>query len=71
MSVLTVATNRVYRVDALPTFVPFPFHPVSIEIREQSVDIVCARGVPLPLASIVLQERLVLECVRFLGSRVS
>ena len=47
-------TYCVDRIDTLPALVPFSFHPVSVEISEQSVDIIGSRRVPIPLPGVVL-----------------
>jgi len=49
--------GRTYSVDGIDTFpalIPFSFHPVSVEIGEQSVDIIGSRRVPVPLPGVVL-----------------
>ena len=62
-------THSVYGIDALPALVAFPLNPVSIEVREQSIDVVGASGVPVPLLGVVFEESLVLQAVRRLGAR--
>ena len=47
-------THSVYGIDALSALIAFPLDPVSVKIREQSVDVVCAGGVPVPFLGVVL-----------------
>jgi len=48
-------THSINRIDALPTFITLPFHPMPIEICEKSVDIVGASGIPRPFTSVIPQ----------------
>ena len=49
-----VWTYCVDGIHTLPAFIPFSLHPVSVEISEQSVDIIGSRRVPIPLPGVVL-----------------
>ena len=42
-------------IDALASLILLPLHPMSIKIREQSIDIICAGSVAIPFLSIVTQ----------------
>jgi len=49
--------GRTYSVDGIDTFpahIPFSFHPVLVEIGEQSVDVIGSRRVPIPPPGVVL-----------------
>ena len=59
-------TYCVNGINSFSTFVPFALDPVTIEIGKQSVDVVRSCCVPIPLASIISQEGLVLESIRLL-----
>ena len=62
--------NSTYSVDginALSTFVSFAFDPVSVQIGEQSVDVVGTGCVTIPFLRIVSQESLILQPIRCLG----
>jgi len=59
-------TYRVNWIHAFSPFIPLAFDPMPIEICEKTVDIIGTGGVPLPLASVVAQERLVLQRLGFL-----
>ena len=59
-------THCINGIDSLSTFVPFAFNPVTIEIGEQSVNVIRSCRVPIPFACIISQEGLVLQSVRLL-----
>lgn len=64
-------TYRVDRINPFSALIALPFNPVSIEIREQPIDIVRAGRVTIPFCSIVAQECFILERVRLLGQIAS
>lgn len=48
----------VYRIDwihILAALVSLTLHPVAVKIYEQSVDVICTYGVPIPLGGVVPQ----------------
>ena len=47
-------THCVDGVNTFPALVPLPFHPVSVEISKEPVNIIGTRGVPIPFPSVVL-----------------
>lgn len=46
-------TYGVNGVDILPTLVSFSSNPMSVQIGEQTIDVVCAGGVSVPFGGIV------------------
>ena len=62
-------THSVYGIDALPALVAFPLNPMPVEVSEETVDVVCASRVPIPLLCIVPQQRFILQRVRMLERR--
>ena len=46
-------THCINGIDSLSTFVPFTFNPVTIEIGEQSVNVIRSCRVPIPFACII------------------
>ena len=59
----------VYWIDALPAFVALTLYPMPVEVSEETVDVVCASRVPIPLLCIVPQQRFILQRVRMLERR--
>lgn len=53
-------THCIDGIDSFSTFVSFALDPVTIEIGEQSIDIICSRRVSIPFGGIISQEGLVL-----------
>ena len=52
--------HGIYGINAFPAFVSLTPHPMSIEIREETVDIVSPCRVAIPLCSIELEQCLIL-----------
>lgn len=50
------ATYSIHLVYALLPLIALTFHPIPIEISEQTVEVVSARGVSIPLGSVISQE---------------
>lgn len=49
-------TYSIHRVHVLLPLIALAFHPVPIEISEQTVQVVGTRGVSIPLSSVISQE---------------
>lgn len=47
------ATYSIHLVHALLPLIALALHPIPIEISEQTVEVVGARGVSIPLSSVI------------------
>lgn len=53
MAIVIFPTHSIHLVNAFPTLISFAFHPVSIEVGEQPIDIARASSVSVPFRGIV------------------
>lgn len=54
-------TDRIDRINCFSTFISFSFHPMSVEICEETVNVVGACCVTQPFHSIIALQLLVLK----------
>lgn len=69
LSYQALQTNRVDRINSLSPFILLPLDPMSVEVREQPIDIVGSRCVPFPLFRVELQQSEVRQVFGFLRER--
>jgi hypothetical protein len=60
------AAYSVHRVHPFSPLVSFLLYPMAIEICEETIDVICTSCVLVPLTSIIVQKRFVLERVGLL-----
>jgi hypothetical protein len=45
----------VHNIDSLPPFIFFSFHPMSIQICKEAIDVISAGSVSIPFSGIIAQ----------------
>jgi len=53
------ATDRIDLIDIFSSLVLFALDPMSIEVSEKTIDIICTSGVSVPFTGIISQESFV------------
>ena len=65
------SSDRIDLINILSPLVSFSFHPVTVQVHEQLIDVLCACRISCPFSRVKYQELLVFKRIRVLDKGLS